>query len=165
MRKAYSKRAGAEVYALAPEQIEEFRKAGYKTPTPEEAIADAGAVKLEPPEGSRAYVVFDFKAGEFAVRVRTCTLKGSDYSSLCGEIIKAAILKRLAENADPDRPKAPPAAGTSSAAGASSAIVELLKAALTKTIIGAGATASPAAQTPTVTPAPPEGDDGEEVST
>ena len=159
MRKAYSKRAGAEVYALAPEQIEEFRKAGYKTPTPEEAIADAGAVKLEPPEGSRAYVVFDFKAGEFAVRVRTCTLKGSEYSSLCGEIIKAAILKRLAESADPDRPKTPPAAG------ASSAIVELLKAALTKTIIGAGATASPAAQTPTVTPAPPEGDDGEEVST
>lgn len=152
MRKVYSKRAGAEVYALASEQIKEFRKAGYKTPSPEETIAEAGAAKLEPPEGARAYVVFDFKSGEFAVRVRTCTLKGSEYSGLCGEIVKAAILKRLAESKDPDRPKAAPAA-------------ESYPAPVLKTLLGG--TASPSAA-PTNSPAPPAPaavDDGEEVST
>lgn len=118
MKKTYSKRAGTEVFALSPEQIEVFEKAGYETPTVAEAIADAGAVKLTPPEGKRAYVAFDFKEGVFFVRVRTCTLKSNEVSGLVGEIVQAAITKRLAENADPDRPKASPAAGQASPLGA-----------------------------------------------
>lgn len=106
MKKVYSKRAGKEVFALAPEQLEIFSKSGYKTPSPEEVIADAGAALIEPPEGKRSYVVFNFQTGAFAVRVRTCTLKGEEVAPLTGEIIAAGILKRFLENADPDRPKA-----------------------------------------------------------
>lgn len=43
MKKVYSKKLGAEAYALAPEQLEVFRQAGYYAPKPEEVIADAGA--------------------------------------------------------------------------------------------------------------------------
>lgn len=115
MKKVYSKKVGGEVFALAPEQLEAFRNAGYQTPTPEEVIADAGAAMLTPPENKRAYVVLNLKSGEFAVRVRSCTLKGSEYSAVVGEIVQAGLLKRLAEQADPDRPKpAAPAAGTAS---------------------------------------------------
>lgn len=115
MKKVYSKKVGGEVFALAPEQLEVFRNAGYQTPTPEEVIADAGAAMLTPPEDKRAYVVLNLKSGEFAVRVRACTLKGSEYSAVVGEIVQAGLLKRLAEQADPDRPKpAAPAAGTAS---------------------------------------------------
>lgn len=115
MKKVYSKKVGGEVFALAPEQLEVFRNAGYQTPTPEEVIADAGAAMLTPPEDKRAYVVLNLKSGEFAVRVRSCTLKGSEYSAVVGEIVQAGLLKRLAEQADPDRPKpAAPAAGTAS---------------------------------------------------
>ncbi|MDY2976452.1 MAG: hypothetical protein SOR90_02810 [Oscillospiraceae bacterium] len=32
MKKVYSKRIGTEVFALAPEQLDVFKKAGYKTP-------------------------------------------------------------------------------------------------------------------------------------
>lgn len=80
MKKVYSQKASTEVFALAPEQLVIFKSAGYETPTAEEAIADAGAVKLTPPEGKRAYVAFDFKKGEFFVRVKTCTLRGNEYS-------------------------------------------------------------------------------------
>ena len=106
MKKVYSQKASTEVFALAPEQLAVFKSAGYETPTAEEAIADAGAVKLTPPEGERAYVAFDFKTGEFFVRVKTCTLRGNEYGALVGEIVKAAILKGQVVQADPDRPKA-----------------------------------------------------------
>lgn len=118
MKKVYSKKLGGEVFALAPEQLEVFRNAGYQTPAPEEVIADAGAAMLTPPEDKRAYVVLNLKTGEFAVRVRACTLKGSEYSAVVGEIVQAGLLKRLAEQADPDRPKpAAPSAPASAPAG------------------------------------------------
>lgn len=149
MKKAYSKRAGAEVFAIAPEQLAVFQKSGYEVSTPEEVIADAGTVKLTPPEGKRAYVVFNFKTGVFAVRVRTCTLKnGKETGEIVGEIVQAGILKRLAENADPDRPKAEP-----STAGASP-FASLLTEALKKSFSGM----APAAAT-----APPT-EEGEEVT-
>ncbi|MCM1334029.1 MAG: hypothetical protein NC237_03150 [Eubacterium sp.] len=149
MKKAYSKRAGAEVFALAPEQLAVFQQSGYEVSTPEEVIADAGAVKLTPPERKRAYVVFNFKTGVFAVRVKTCTLQnGKETGELVGEIVQAGILKRLAENADPDRPKAEP-----SAAGAAGPFASLLTEALKKSFAGM----TPA----TPAPAPAE---GEEVS-
>lgn len=106
MKKVYSQKASTEVFALAPEQLAIFKSAGYETPTAEEAIADAGAVKLTPPEGKRAYVAFDFKKGEFFVRVKTCTLRGSEYSVLIKELIEAALLRGQVVQADPDRPKA-----------------------------------------------------------
>ena len=105
MKKVYSKRIGTEVFALAPEQLDVFRKAGYQTPTPEEVIADAGAAFVTPPEDKRAYVVFNFQKGEFAVRVKGCTLKGEETPAFVGELVQAAVVKRLAEAADPDRPK------------------------------------------------------------
>lgn len=129
MKKVYSQRAGTEVFALAPEQLEAFKSYGYETPTAAEAIADAGAIKITPPEGKRAYVAFDFKKGEFFVRVRTCTLRGNEVGGLVGEIVQAAITKSMVERADPDRPKAEPA----QKAGASplvSAFLEELKKAL-----------------------------------
>lgn len=150
MRKVYSTRAGAEVFALSPEQLEVFKKSGYKTSTPEEVIADAGAIVLEPPEGARAYVVFNFKTGVFAVRVRTCTLKdGKETGAIIGEIVQAGITKRLAETADPDRPKAEP-----SAAGTASPFASLITEALKRSLSRAG-------QTP-ATPAPAE--ESEEVT-
>ena len=91
MKKVYSKKLGGEVFALAPEQLEVFRNAGYQTPTPEEVIADAGEATLTPPEDKRAYVVLNLKSGEFAVRVRSCTLKGSEYSAVVGEIVQAGL--------------------------------------------------------------------------
>ena len=81
MKKVYSKKVGGEVFALAPEQLEVFRNAGYQTPAPEEVIADAGAAMLTPPEDKRAYVVLNLKSGEFAVRVRSCTLKGNEFNT------------------------------------------------------------------------------------
>ena len=36
MKKVYSKKLGGEVFALAPEQLELFRHAGYQTPAPAE---------------------------------------------------------------------------------------------------------------------------------
>jgi hypothetical protein len=156
MKKAYSKRAGTEVFALAPEQIAVFRAAGYETPTEAEAIADAGAVKLTPPESARAYVAFDFKTGEFFVRVRTCTLKGNEVGALVGEIVQAAVTKRRAETADPDRPKAEPTSAADGAAKPSAlgnAIGEALKKALLAALSASADTPAPAATT-----------EGEEVS-
>lgn len=140
MKKVYSKKAGGEVFALAPEQLEVFRQAGYKTPTPEEVIADAGAAMLAPPEEKRAYVVLNLKSGEFAVRVRACTLKGNASSALVSEIVQAGILKRFAEQADPDRPK--PAAPT---AGTASPFASLITETLKKVIVGDTAAPAPAA--------------------
>jgi hypothetical protein len=117
MNKAYSKKAGKEVFVLAPEQLAAFAKYGYKVPKPEEVIADAGAVLIEPPEGTLASVAYDFKTGEFFVRVRTCTLKGNEPAALVGEIIQASITKGMIERADPDRPKAEPTPGISGTAG------------------------------------------------
>lgn len=139
MKKAYSKRAGAEVFALDAAQLEVFKKSGYEVSKPEEVIADAGEVKLVPPEGKRAYVVFNFKTGVFSVRVRTCTLKnGKETGELVGEIVQAGILKRLAENADPDRPKEEP-----STAGASP-FASLLTEALKKSFSGMAPAEAPA---------------------
>lgn len=105
MKKVYSTRAGTEVFALAPEQLAIFEKSGYNTPSVEAVIADAGAAVVTPPEGKRAYVAFNFQKGEFAVRVRGCTLHGSDAPVFVGEVVQAAVTKRLLEAADPDRPK------------------------------------------------------------
>lgn len=131
MKKVYSQKASTEVFALAPEQLAVFKSAGYETPTAEEAIADAGAVKLTPPEGKRAYVAFDFKAGEFFVRVKTCTLRGSEYSNLIKELIEAALLRGQVVQADPDRPKAAPAEGANV-----SPFVSLLTESLKKSLLG-----------------------------
>lgn len=105
MKKLYSKKLGGEAFALDAAQLDTLKKAGYTVPSPEEVIADA-AVKIEPPEGKRAYVVFDFKTGAFAVRTRTQTLKDSEVGGFVGEVISAAILCNFVERADPDRPKA-----------------------------------------------------------
>ena len=105
MKKLYSKKIGGEAFALDAAQLDLFRKNGYTVPTPEEVIADA-AVHIEPPEGKRAYVVFDFKTGVFSVRARTATLAGKEVGGFVGEVVQAALLCRFLEQADPDRPKA-----------------------------------------------------------
>lgn len=148
MKKVYSQRAGTEVFALAPEQLEVFKSAGYETPSAEEAIADAGAVKLTPPEGERAYVAFDFKAGEFFVRVKTCTLRGNEYGALVGEIVKAAILKGQAERADPDRPKAAAPAAGANASPFAALLTEGLEKSLLGAVLGSAFTAAPPATSP-----------------
>lgn len=78
MKKVYSQKASTEVFALAPEQLAVFKSAGYETPTAEEAIADAGAVKLTPPEGKRAYVAFDFKC--WSICCQPWSMPGCSYS-------------------------------------------------------------------------------------
>ena len=143
MKKVYSKKIGGEVFALAPEQLEVFRQAGYKTPTPEEVIADAGDAMVVPPENKRAYVVLNLKSGEFAVRVRACTLKGKESSALVGEIVQAGMVKSLVEKADPDRPK-PEAPAEGAVAPLASIFTEALK----KAIVGDTAAPTPAAATP-----------------
>lgn len=158
MKKVYSQKAGTEVFTLAPEQLAVFKSAGYETPTPEEAIADAGAVKLTPPEGERAYVAFDFKAGEFFVRVKTCTLRGNEYSVLVSEIVKAAILKGQAVQADPDRPKAEPGANASPFVAL---LTESLKKSLLGSLVGAAFGQAPPTAPPDTSPA--AGENGEEV--
>ena len=54
MKKLYSKKLGGEEFALDAAQLDILKKAGYTVPSPEEVIADAAAVKIEPPEGARA---------------------------------------------------------------------------------------------------------------
>ena len=93
MKKLYSKKLGGEAFALDAAQLDTLKKAGYTVPSPEEVIADAAAVKIEPPEGKRAYVVFDFKTGAFKVRTRTQTLAESEVGG-------------FVERADMDNPKA-----------------------------------------------------------
>lgn len=106
MKKVYSSKLKAEVFALAPEQIKIFQQSGYKTPDAAEVIADAGAVLIEPPAGARAYAVYNCKSGAFSVRVRGCTIKGSETGAFVGEVVQASIIARLLENADPDKPRA-----------------------------------------------------------
>lgn len=105
MKKLYSKKIGGGAFALDAAQLDLFKQNGYTVPSPEEVIADA-AVHIEPPEGKRAYVVFDFKTGVFSVRARTATLNGKEVGSFVGEVVQAALLCRFLEQADPDRPKA-----------------------------------------------------------
>lgn len=105
MKKLYSKKIGGEAFALDAAQLDLFKQNGYTVPSPEEVIADA-AVHIEPPEGKRAYVVFDFKTGVFSVRARTATLNGKEVGGFVGEVVQAALLCRFLEQADPDRPKA-----------------------------------------------------------
>lgn len=107
MKKLYSKKLGGEAYALDAAQLDVFRKSGYSVPSPEEVIADAAGVHIEPPEGKRAYAVFDFKTGVFSVRARTATLTTREVGGFVGEVVQAAILCRFLEEADQDRPKAP----------------------------------------------------------
>ena len=97
MKKLYSKKLGGEAFALDAAQLDILKKAGYTVPSPEEVIADAAAVKIEPPEGARAYVVFDFKTGAFAVRTRTQTLTDSEVGGFVGEVVSAAILSKYVE--------------------------------------------------------------------
>lgn len=105
MKKLYSKKLGGEAFALDAAQLDILKKAGYTVPSPEEVIADAAAVKIEPPEGKRAYVVFDFKTGAFKVRTRTQTLAESEVGGFVGEVVSAAILCGFVGRADMDNPK------------------------------------------------------------
>lgn len=88
------------------EQLKIFAAAGYKTPKPEEVIADAGAAVVLPPDGKRAYVVFNGSTGAFSVRVKSDTLTPSAVGAFVGEVAAAAIICKQLEAADPDRPKA-----------------------------------------------------------
>ena len=105
MKKLYSKQLGSAVYALAPEQLKVFASSGYEVPTPEAVIADAGAIRIIPPAGKRAYAVFKFTTGAFVVRTSAETMTMQEVGTFVGEVVQAAIVCKLAENADPDRPK------------------------------------------------------------
>lgn len=148
MKKLYSKKLGGEAFALDAAQLDTLKKAGYTVPSPEEVIADAAAVKIEPPEGKRAYVVFDFKTGAFAVRTRTQTLTDNEVGGFVGEVVSAAILSNFVERADPDRPKgaAPAASATASP------LVNMLRAAFLR----AASDKAPAADKPTEAADTPE---------
>ena len=145
MKKLYSKKLGGEAFALDAAQLDILKKAGYTVPSPEEVIADAAAVKIEPPEGARAYVVFDFKTGAFAVRARTQTLADSEVGGFVGEVVSAAILSKYVERADPDRPK-------EAATATASPLVNMLRAAFLR----AASDKAPAADEPTEAADTPE---------
>ena len=149
MKKLYSKKLGGEAFALDAAQLDILKKAGYTVPSPEEVIADAAAVKIEPPEGKRAYVVFDFKTGAFKVRTRTQTLKDSEVGGFVGEVVSAAILCNFVERADPDRPKAEAPTASASA----SPLVNMLRDAF---IRAANNKTAPAADKPTEAADTPE---------
>jgi len=68
--------------------------------------------------------------------VRTCTVKGGEVGKFAGEVVQASITAHMAENADPDRPKAQPTT-TTTAAGASSPLGAALTDAIKKAIVGA----------------------------
>lgn len=141
MKKLYSKKLGGEAFALDAAQLDTLKKAGYTVPSPEEVIADAAAVKIEPPEGKRAYVVFDFKTGAFKVRTRTQTLAESEVGGFVGEVVSAAILCNFVERADPDRPKAEAPTASASA----SPLVNMLRDTILRSASGK---AAPAADEP-----------------
>lgn len=138
MKRVYSSKLKAEVFALAPEQLKIFAQSGYKTPDAAAVIADAGAAIIEPPADKRAYVVFNYKSGAFSVRVRGCTLKGSETGAFVGEVVQAALTAKLLESADPDKPKA----ADKPASPIASAIVESIKRAADKAGAAAPATES-----------------------
>lgn len=114
MKKFYSKKLGGKAFALDAAQLDILKQAGYTVPAPAEVIADAGAVKIEPPEGKRAYVVFDFTTGALSVRTRAATLTTKETGAFVGEVVQTAILCNMVERADPDRPKAAAPAATAS---------------------------------------------------
>lgn len=149
MKKLYSKKLGGEAFALDAAQLDTLKKAGYTAPSPEEVIADAAAVKIEPPEGKRAYVVFDFKTGAFKVRTRTQTLSESEVGGFVGEVVSAAILCGFVERADMDNPKADAPATPTTA----SPLVNMLRDAFLR---AASNKAAPAADKPTEAADAPE---------
>lgn len=148
MKKLYSKKLGGEAFALDAAQLDTLKKAGYTVPSPEEVIADAAAVKIEPPEGKRTYVVFDFKTGAFKVRTRTQTLAESEVGGFVGEVVSAAILCGFVERADMDKPKADAPATPTTA----SPLVNMLRAAFLR----AASDKAPAADKPTEAADAPE---------
>lgn len=148
MKKLYSKKLGGEAFALDAAQLDTLKKAGYTVPSPEEVIADAAAVKIEPPEGKRAYVVFDFKTGAFKVRTRTQTLAENEVGGFVGEVVSAAILCGFVERADMDKPKADAPATPTTA----SPLVNMLRAAFLR----AASDKAPAADKPTEAADAPE---------
>ena len=127
MKKLYSKQLGSEVYALAPEQLKVFASSGYEVPTPEAVIADAGAIRIVPPAGKRAYAVFKFTTGAFVVRTSAETLTMQETGAFVGEVVQAAIVCKLAENADPDRQK-PEASGGQIASAVAALTAEIRRA-------------------------------------
>ena len=143
MKKYYSKTLGVEAFALDVAQLDILKKAGYTVPSPEAVIADP-AVRIEPPEDARAYIVFNFKSGAFTVRTRTQTLAGSEVGAFVGEVVSAAVLCSLVERADPDRPKKE-ASAASAASATASPIVNMLRDAF---IRAANNKAAPAADKP-----------------
>ena len=148
MKKLYSKKLGGEAFALDAAQLDILKKAGYTVPSPEEVIADA-AVKIEPPEGARAYVVFDFKTGAFKVRTRTQTLAESEVGGFVGEVVSAAILCGFVERADMDKLKADAPATPTTA----SSLVNMLRDAFLR---AANNKTAPAADKPTEAADTPE---------
>ena len=144
-----SSRILGEAFALDAAQLDTLKKAGYTVPSPEEVIADAAAVKIEPPEGKRAYVVFDFKTGAFKVRTRTQTLAESEVGGFVGEVVSAAILCGFVERADMDNPKADAPATPTTA----SPLVNMLRDAFLR---AASNKAAPAADKPTEAADAPE---------
>lgn len=106
MKKLYSKKLGGEAFALDAAQLDTLKRPVIPCRARKEVIADAAAAKIEPPEGKRAYVVFDFKTGAFKVRTRTQTLAESEVGGFVGEVVSAAILCGFVERADMDNPKA-----------------------------------------------------------
>lgn len=90
MKKVYSKKVGGEVFALAPEQLEVFRNAGYQTPAPEEVIADAGAAMLTPPEDKRAYVVLNLKSASSPSGCARVPSRGANIAPSSGKSCKRA---------------------------------------------------------------------------
>lgn len=139
MKKFYSKKLGGEAFALDAAQLDILKQAGYTVPAPAEVIADAGAVKIEPPEGKRAYVVFDFTTDALSVRTRTATLTTKEIGAFVGEVVQAAVLCNMVERADPDRPKAEAPAATASP------LVNMLRDAIVR---AAGNKTAPAADKP-----------------
>ena len=89
MKKLYSKQLGSEVYALAPEQLKVFASSGYEVPTPEAVVADAGAIRIVPPAGKRAYAVFKFTTGAFVVRTSAETMTMQEVGTFVGEVVPA----------------------------------------------------------------------------
>lgn len=139
MKKFYSKKLGGEAFALDAAQLDILKQAGYTVPAPAEVIADAGAVKIEPPEGKRAYIVFDFTTGALSIRTRTATLTTKETGTFVGEVVQAAVLCNMVERADPDRPKAEAPAATASP------LVNMLRDAIVR---AAGNKTAPAADKP-----------------
>ena len=64
-----------------------FASSGYEVPTPEAVIADAGAIRIVPPAGKRAYAVFKFTTGAFVVRTSAETMTMQEVGTFVGEVV------------------------------------------------------------------------------